>query len=543
MGKFDVTAMRYMEGEHFRVLMAIEMGMKNHELVPLQLIAAVAGIHRGATNKILGHLIKNRLVGYERGKRYDGYRLTVLGYDYLALRALCSRDIVGSVGNQIGIGKESDVFIGGDPDRNDVVLKFHRLGRTCFRKIKEKRDYHKRRHYCSWLYLSRIAALKEFCFLKALHERKFPVPKPVDVCRHVVVMGLVDGLTLCHVDELPNIGEMYDKLMALIMRLARYGVIHGDFNEFNLMISKDGTDPVMIDFPQMVSIDHPNADFYFNRDVQCVRDYFRRKFNFECPDYPKFEDIERRYTLDVDLAASGFTKEMAVDLLQAYDKGNFDAHLEDEKSEDEDEEDEEEDEEEEQKEQAKKDDFNPAEYDNEELEAIAEEGEEQKQTLSRESRFKSWLETAQTQLKETTTADHLDAKETLPELLPMDDEQQAKYKAAIAETEKRLAEMALANEDDEDSSDGEYEKATADKDELTSAAGDHHRLMRGKVTQARSVYSTGSTIAPSDIRKRLMKEKTRVKKEKMKAKGNQCAIQRGRKTNQDVIKEYAGWAF
>lgn len=37
----------------------------------------------------------------------DGYRLTYGGYDYLALRAMSKRDTVYSVGNQIGVGKES----------------------------------------------------------------------------------------------------------------------------------------------------------------------------------------------------------------------------------------------------------------------------------------------------------------------------------------------------------------------------------------------------------------------------------------------------
>jgi RIO kinase 2 len=36
-----------------------------------------------------------------------GYRLTNLGYDYLSLKALSSRSVVSSVGNQIGVGKES----------------------------------------------------------------------------------------------------------------------------------------------------------------------------------------------------------------------------------------------------------------------------------------------------------------------------------------------------------------------------------------------------------------------------------------------------
>ena len=36
-----------------------------------------------------------------------GYRLTFTGYDYLALKALSSRGTIASIGNQIGVGKES----------------------------------------------------------------------------------------------------------------------------------------------------------------------------------------------------------------------------------------------------------------------------------------------------------------------------------------------------------------------------------------------------------------------------------------------------
>ena len=37
----------------------------------------------------------------------EGYRLTFSGYDYLALKALTARGSLHSVGNQIGVGKES----------------------------------------------------------------------------------------------------------------------------------------------------------------------------------------------------------------------------------------------------------------------------------------------------------------------------------------------------------------------------------------------------------------------------------------------------
>lgn len=53
---------------------------------------------------------------------------------------------------------------------------------------------------------------------------------------------------------------LYSKLMDLIVRMAYVGLIHGDFNEFNIMIGEADEEPVVIDFPQMVSIRHENAE-------------------------------------------------------------------------------------------------------------------------------------------------------------------------------------------------------------------------------------------------------------------------------------------
>ena len=36
MVKFDVSLLRYLSKDDFRVLTAIEMGMRNHELVPVR---------------------------------------------------------------------------------------------------------------------------------------------------------------------------------------------------------------------------------------------------------------------------------------------------------------------------------------------------------------------------------------------------------------------------------------------------------------------------------------------------------------------------
>lgn len=183
-----------------------------------------------------------------------------------------------------------------------------------FRTIKSKRDYLQKRKSASWMYMSRLAAMKEYAFMKVLYENGFPVPEPIDQSRHCVVMGLIDAFPLRQIEEVGNPGKLYSDLMSMIVKLAQYGLIHGDFNEFNILIKSDGS-PVLIDFPQMVSTSHINAEFYFNRDVECIRVFFRRRFGYESALYPRFtQDVNREFSLDVQVAASGFSKKMQKEL-------------------------------------------------------------------------------------------------------------------------------------------------------------------------------------------------------------------------------------
>ncbi|NXC20323.1 RIOK2 kinase, partial [Corythaeola cristata] len=321
MGKLNVVMLRYLSREHFRVLTAVEMGMKNHEIVPASLIASIACLKHGGCNKILRELVKHRLLAYERTKTVQGYRLTNAGYDYLALKTLSSRQVINSVGNQMGVGKESDIYIVANEEEQQFALKLHRLGRTSFRSLKNKRDYHKHRHKMSWLYLSRLAAMKEFAYMKALHDRKFPVPKPVDYNRHAVVMELIDGYPLCQVRQMEDPASVYSELMDLIVKLANHGLIHGDFNEFNLILDSDDH-VTMIDFPQMISTSHANAEWYFDRDVNCIKEFFKKRFNYESELFPAFKDTRRECSLDREIAASGYTKEMQEDSELLYPPGS-----------------------------------------------------------------------------------------------------------------------------------------------------------------------------------------------------------------------------
>jgi RIO kinase 2 len=190
--------MRYLSRDDYRVLTAVEMTMRNHEMASVELITNVAKLRLGGCYKILSTLLRYKLVAHTN-KEYDGYRIAYLGYDILALRALLAAGVIVSVGNQIGVGKESDIFEAQDANGNEVVIKVHRLGRTSFRAVRKNRDYMQGKSKASWLFMSRLAATKEFAFMKALYAHGFPTPIPLDQNRHIVVMSKVNGFPMCQI--------------------------------------------------------------------------------------------------------------------------------------------------------------------------------------------------------------------------------------------------------------------------------------------------------------------------------------------------------
>jgi len=317
--KLDASFLRYLSKDDFRVLVAIEMGMKNHDLVPVPLINSLSNLRFGGTYKGLENLHKHKLI-FHQGKPYDGYRLTYSGYDFLSLKTFSMRGTVAGVGQKVGVGKESDIYIVINESKQEMILKLHRLGRTSFRTIKNNRDYLQHRKSASWLYLSRLAALKEYSYMKALHENNFPVPTPIDYNRHSVLMSVVQGYPLYQVKEMKNVDKVYKKCMDLIVKLATYGLIHGDFNEFNILVNND-EEITVIDFPQMVSTDHENAEWYFDRDVECIRSYFNKRFGFTSDYIPRLgTDTKRINNLDKDIFVSGYTKEKETDFRKLYEE-------------------------------------------------------------------------------------------------------------------------------------------------------------------------------------------------------------------------------
>lgn len=176
--------------------------------------------------------------------------------------------------------------------------------------------------------------------MKTLRENGFRVPRAIAQNRHTVVMELIEGVPLRSVKRVGDPAGLYADLIEIILKLAQHGLIHGDFNEFNIMVQDEVTPseekeehqhtgdveatpritPFVIDFPQMVSIDHPNAEMYFDRDVKCIKTFFEKRFHFVSDEAgPFFADVkgnplQSSRRIDVEVEASGFSKKMAKEL-------------------------------------------------------------------------------------------------------------------------------------------------------------------------------------------------------------------------------------
>ena len=389
--RFDLTALKYLNKDDFRVLTAIEMGMRNHEIVPVNLIQSISKIRNTSVHRILANLLKHKLIKHTK-IQYDGYSLNFLGYDFLAIHSLIKQGILVQIGTKIGVGKESDVYLCyvkkvnseiSDEQYNQIkeniltenalkeqnrqkkleekndlnneekeqedekeeqekeeefseeeeeisyiqndlpktietvigeltiaCIKFARLGRTSFRAVKSKRDYVKSQTHYNWLYLSRLSSQNEYKNMKGLYSHGFSVPRPYGYNRHAIIMEYVPSYPLNKIEEIKDKNVVYHKMMDFIYKLGENGLIHGDFNEFNILLNINKPDEiVVIDFPQMISIHHSEAENYFKRDVQCVKNYFLKKFNLTFDEDLKFSDIKQINFLDQELKAYGYKKE------------------------------------------------------------------------------------------------------------------------------------------------------------------------------------------------------------------------------------------
>jgi RIO kinase 2 len=267
-----------------RILMVLERLMRRYQWVPADVIRRTIGLSESEVSYRLGRLMDNGMIRFD-AVPYEGYSLIFQGYDTLALISLTRKGTVHALGSQIGEGKESVVYeaLG----LSELALKFHHVGQRSFQSVRVTREYMPEEGHCPWIFASRRPAEREYEALQSLHP-VVSVPLPVDINRHTVVMEFIPGATLnrCAL-------ECPEEVLADILRNVRLaygkGIIHADLSEYNVM--HDGYRSYLIDWPQWIGTDHPNAGELLQRDIGNITRYFQRRYGVEVHAGEAFSEV------------------------------------------------------------------------------------------------------------------------------------------------------------------------------------------------------------------------------------------------------------
>lgn len=265
--------------EDFKVMLALEKLHSRREYIPLQMIERATGIHE---EKLLLILLKLHELSIVKGETIMGekvYRLATLGYDMLAIRALVQRNVVEAIGDKVGEGKESEIYLALAPGGVQVAMKFLRIGRTSFRHTARVRPWTLDKSL-SWYEQSKVAAEREYKALKELSAHEALVPKPLGYNRHVVVTEYIEGVELYKKPELEDPESTLFKILDTVaVAYHKSSIVHGDLSEYNILVRLSDGVPFIIDWPQYVYRDDPQARGLLERDVHYIVRFFQKNYS------------------------------------------------------------------------------------------------------------------------------------------------------------------------------------------------------------------------------------------------------------------------
>ncbi len=252
----------------------------------MQEIVSYSNLHKDRVEYALKNLLKLKLIS----KTEKGFKLVTAGLDVYALKILVDSEIIFGIGNPLGIGKESDVVEAISDLDQDRAIKFFRIGRISFTDTKRKRSIEKRKDIHNWLLINIEAAKREYDFLVRLKNTKMNITTPYFRSMHSIVMYRINGIRLVDYKHLQNPKDILNKTFEQIKIAYKENIINGDLSEYNIILDENN-EIWIIDWPQAVTLDHPNSEFLIKRDIQNVMRFFKRKYDLQIDENYYLGDI------------------------------------------------------------------------------------------------------------------------------------------------------------------------------------------------------------------------------------------------------------
>jgi len=257
----------------FKILKVFASSLKTRQILNLSTLSQYSNLNQRLVEHHLERLVKSGLVG----KSNIGFTLLVTGLDIYVLKILSNRNTITSIGPQIGIGKEAEIYLAHDSQEKDKILKMFRLGRSSFKQIKRKRDIST--STSSWLLLNIQTAKREYDILSYLRQSSTSFPTPLYRSFHCIVMEPFYGTRLADAESLDDPQSVLEKIISNVKIAYQNGYINGDLNEYNIMVNNDNI--FILDWPQAIKVDTINANVVLLRDVKNILKFFSKKYKIE----------------------------------------------------------------------------------------------------------------------------------------------------------------------------------------------------------------------------------------------------------------------
>lgn len=205
-----------------------------------------------------------------------------------ALYKLASKGYLDALGGAISTGKEAIVFHAIkklDHEQQELAIKIYRINNSNFRAMQEyilgDVRFKNIRHTKKDIVLAWTN--KEFRNLNRAKECGLDVPTPYIANRNILIMEFLGKQNIPYpqlrehrLNEM-QAASVCDKVVDFMVRLYRdAGLVHSDLSEYNILVNPQTITPVIIDMGQSVTLDHPNASAFLNRDISNIARFFSR---------------------------------------------------------------------------------------------------------------------------------------------------------------------------------------------------------------------------------------------------------------------------
>ncbi|WP_276273671.1 serine/threonine-protein kinase Rio1 [Haloarcula litorea] len=219
----------------------------------------------------------------KRIKDADQFKVEASVFDdatFGALYKLVQDGHIDAFGGPISTGKEANVYTALAEDA-EVAVKVYRINASDFKDMRGYLDgdprfegigSDKKKVVTAWV-------RKEASNLERARRAGVRTPEPIAVERNVLVMeylgtdaGRAKRLSEVHVE---NPETAYGVVREYVRRLYDAGLVHGDLSEYNVVFHEGQL--YVIDLGQAVTVHHPNAEEFLERDCRNVANFFARQ--------------------------------------------------------------------------------------------------------------------------------------------------------------------------------------------------------------------------------------------------------------------------